>query len=131
MITFLLWTYDDIYWNKRIKRAHWIELKMRRVRIDLIIQNFAELNDLSKSIFKKIKFFCSFCRTSLLITVEKKLKTRQFLKLLLQLIRQFFSAVIKRKKTFHYQRIFEEVETNQMLCCCSGFDMVKTGQITR
>jgi hypothetical protein len=66
-----------------------------------------------------------------LITVENQLKTRQFLKLLLQLIRQFFSAVIKSKKTFHYQRIFEEVEKKKMFCCCSGFDMDKTGQITR
>ncbi len=108
---------------------------MRRVRIDLIIQNFAQLNDLSKSIFKKKKkilvhFVEQVCLC--LITVENQLETRQFLKLLLQLIRQFFSAVIKRKKTFHYQRIFKEVvETNQMFCCCSGFDMVKTGQITR
>ncbi len=101
MVTFLLWTYNDIPWNKRIKKGHWIELKIRRIRIDLIIKNFAQLNDLSKSIFNK-KNSCSFFRTSLLITVENQLK-----KTVVTINSSIFSAVIKRKKTFYYQRIFK------------------------
>jgi hypothetical protein len=72
MITFLLWTYDDIYWNKRIKKGplNWIENEKSSDRFNNTKLCTTQW-PVKVHFQKKKKNSCSFCRTSLLMPYNR------------------------------------------------------------